>query len=473
MNNPRTSRTMSLGTGRVPLPTILVYSLGVALSSWSVGVNTLTLPIFNIELGVDTASLSTIMAVIQLITASVDPLIANWSDNLKSRFGRRRPFVLVGGLFGAAMFVIFWLFPHGESKSFYIAWYATLLLLFHLGMSAFGTGYYALGVELPSNYDERTRIMAIRSYFQKVSQAINPWLYPIIQLAMFGGALNGVRWVGAVLGAAMVFCVLMVTVFTPERFADVNAKLGAQKLNLLTAVKETMQNKYFWILVSCGIALGGSLALFDSLALYINIYYVYGGDKAAGAQIHAIANTLALVLGIASVQFIWWLCDRLGKHIAVRLALGWMLIGAVLKFWLYSPQHPYLQLVLPFFYSVGITSFFLVTSAMMADVIDVDELHTGRRREAMFGALGSWINKLALAGAVALSGWIIRWTGFKVELGADQDPSTFLIMRILYSFAAAFFILIALLAMMKYDLTREKSEEIRAELERRRAAKTI
>ena len=457
-------------TARLPLSALMIYSIGVVTSTWFVSVQGLTMPIFNIELGIDVALLGMVLAGLRIFDAFTDPIFAQWSDNLRSRFGRRRPFIVVGGLLVGLMYAAFWMFPHDWPKEWLLIWYGVMSLTLSLCNDVFSTSYYALGMELSPTYEGRTRVMAIRSYFLRTAQLLNPWLYFIVQLAIFGGALNGVRWMGAILGGAMIAASLISGLLTKERFADVNITSAAPKLNLLHAVGETMKNRYFWIMAFAGIALQLSMALFDTIGLYINIYYVFDGDKMAGAKFGGYGNTIALVLGLASIQFIWWLSNRLGKHATVRLALGWMLIGSILKFWLFTPDSPYLQLVLPFFYSVGLTSVFLLLSSMMADVVDVDELNTGRRREAMFSAINNWITKLVLSGAVFFSGWLIKATGFVLEKGADQDAGVFLTMRFLYSFAAGFFILLALLALLKYDLTQKKCEEIKAELDRRRAA---
>lgn len=466
MNNPAQSPPDS---NKVPAKTVWAYAIGVAASAWANANFTLAMPIFNLELGLDVAILGMLLAGLRIFDAFTDPLCAQWSDNLRSQFGRRRPFIVVGGLFTGVVFAALWMFPHDWPKPWLFAWFAVMQILLSLGTTAFGTGYYALGMELANTYEGRTRIMVFRDYVNKVANLLNPWVYFIVQLAMFGGALNGIRWVGALIGGGIIATSVVSGLLTPERYATVNATTQKQKLNLAHAISETAKNKYFWIMIGMGLALQLSMALFDTLGLYINIYYVFDGDKAMGAKLGGYGNTIAFVIGMATVPLVWGLCNRIGKHVTARLALAWIFIGAVLKFWLYTPEHPYLQLLLPFFYSLGITSLGVVGASMMADVVDVDELHTGRRREAMFGALGSWINKMVLSGAIFLSGWLVKATGFDLEKGAGNDPSVFLTMRILYSFAAAFFILLALLALLKYDLTKQKCDEIKAELDLRRS----
>ncbi len=186
---------------RVPLREVLIYSLGVVGGSWAWAVNGLTNPIFNMELGVNIAWLSTSLAVQRIIDAFTDPIMGHISDNWNSRWGRRRPFVLGGGIAMGVVFALFWMFPHDWPKWAYLIWYNVLSAILYLTTTIFGTGYYALGVELTPDYHDRTRVVVIRSYFQKFAGLAGPWFYAFTQLACFGGVLYGVRWLGAIFWA--------------------------------------------------------------------------------------------------------------------------------------------------------------------------------------------------------------------------------------------------------------------------------
>ncbi len=272
------------------------------------------------------------------------------------------------------------------------------------------------------------------------------------------------------MGGLIIATTVPAGIFTRERYA----RLAAQqpKFKLGPALKATAENKYFWKMFGTGLMLGMGLAMFEAMGLYVNIYYVFGGDKKTGAIWGGYVGTLGTVLAIASVPLVWWLAGRLGKHVTLRLALVWMFIGSLLKWWCYNPRYPYLMFVLPFFYSIGISSVFVLIASMNIDVIDTDELRTGRRREAMFTGFSNWMGKLAGSLAVALSGWLIRWTGFDPLLGGAQAEATIFKMRFFYSFAMAAMVLLALVCTWGYDLTAKRIHEIRDELERRRAAAT-
>ncbi len=451
---------------RVPWQELTVYSAGVLAAQLAWSINTLTNPIFNVELGVNVAWLSTALAILRIIDSFTDVGMAHITDNFVSRFGRRRPFVVVGGILMGLVFAAFWMFPRGWSEQAYLAWYVGMSFVLYLTTTMFGTSYFALGIELTPDYRERTRVMSVRSYFQKFSGLILPWLYPITQLGIFVDAIEGMRWVGAIVGGAIIAFSVPAGIFTRERF--IRQVKTTEPIPFLMALRVTFRNEYFWMLLGVSLALGAALALFEQLGFYINVFYVFSGDRAMGSAFGAIGGSIATVLAILAVPLIWWMCNKFGKHNTLRIALCWMFVGSILKWYLFTPGNPYLQFVLPFFYSLGISSVFLVLATMQPDVIDIDEMRTGRRREAMFSSISNWVNKLALSGAVALSGYIINWTGFDLERAGNQSESTFFWMRFCFSFASAVFILLSLLCLVRYDLTETRMQQLRTELEDRR-----
>jgi GPH family glycoside/pentoside/hexuronide:cation symporter len=107
---------------------------------------------------------------------------------------------------------------------------------------------------------------------------------------------------------------------------------------------------------------------------------------------------------------------------------------------------------------------------MQADVVDVDELLSGQRREGMFGAVASVVMKSASALAITIAGFVLYMTGFNKELGGGQTAQTFLLMRIMFSFAPLSFLCVVQLLLCKYPLTAQRMNEIHVELKRRHAA---
>jgi GPH family glycoside/pentoside/hexuronide:cation symporter len=162
----------------------------------------------------------------------------------------------------------------------------------------------------------------------------------------------------------------------------------------------------------------------------------------------------------------------MGKKQAFMLSQGISIIGYLMLWFLFVPGKPFMFIfALPFF-SFGIGSLFTLMMSMTADVIDIDELNTGKRREGVFGAIYWWMVKFGFAIAGLLSGAIMSLVGFDPAI-AEQPESAITGLRIFYSALPILGTLIALYAMRNYDLTEERANENRAELERRKKENSL
>ncbi len=445
---------------RVANKELAIYALGSIGGGLGWTINMLTNPVFNMELHVSLVWLGIILAANRVLDAVTDLLIGYWSDRIVTPWGRRRPLVFVGSLLTGLLYGLMWMFPENMSEKFYLAWYGTVCVFFYIGTTLLGTGYWALGIELTSGYHERTRVSAWRAYASGIAGLMTPWfLWFIHNKSLFDSPIQGVRWLGGGVAAVIILSTLPVAILCKERYAALQAH-QRKHISFTRAVTVMFQNKEFMRMTGVGLLMMGSLTLFEQFGLYVNFYYVFGGDKEKAAVLSGIGGNVGWLCGLLGIPLVQWLARRLGKHIAVRLALIWMILGCVMKWWCYTPEYPWLQLVIPFFYSIGIASFFTLTPSMTADIIDIDETMTGERREAMFSAVGNLINKIASAGAAALTGFVMGMTGFVVEKGGDQTAETFFNMRLMYSFVSGGVLVAALVLVWGYSLTEARMKEV-------------
>ena len=334
------------------------YSLGSASNGLAGGVlGALTYPIFNMVLGLNPAWLGMVGAVTGLLTAFLDPLIGHLSDRTRTPWGRRRPYILGGGTLIAFAISMFFFVNSRWSPTVIFAWYVGFLLLMQIGGSFVGVAYYALGIEMATDYDQRTRVVAWRSVFDKVMGIAGNWYFRFTEI--FTSALTGAR-------------ILSVAAAVLGLLAAVAVALNVKERKYHAAVAESRKAESFW--KSAGFILGNrtymrllliwtvfslNMGIFAALGLYLNVYYVFGGDKAAGATLGGVVGTLGLLTSLAAIPLATWACRVLGKHITLIVALWLYIAGSILKWWCVSPTHPWLQLVLPFFFSIGVSSVYM------------------------------------------------------------------------------------------------------------------
>jgi GPH family glycoside/pentoside/hexuronide:cation symporter len=440
---------------------------GAAEGTSSQLAQSLATPLLNIGLGINPALISLVLSLRGLLDAVTDPIFGHLSDNFRSRWGRRRPFILVGGILVALCVSGIWMFPTSWSQTAIMTWFTAGLFLLALSTTIFSISHFALGIEMAPNYDERTRVVAYKSFVSKFGMLLGPWMYPLCLLPVFPHEIVGARTISITLAVLCVAAAVWTFLGTRER---TQISVDKPREKFLPAVRRIASNRNFLRVTFIYVLMISMLQLFNVFGLYINIYYVFQGDKAAGASMAATVSSLGSVLAIFSIPVVTWLCKRIQKHNTLKIALGMMITGDVLKWFLLKPETPYAQLVLPFCFGLGISSVFIVLSAMQADLVDEDELVSGQRREGIFSSVAGWMMKSAGSVAGALSGVLIVATGFDVALGAEQAESTIFWMRICNSFAPGAMVATCLLLLIKYPLTRERMEEIHDILVVRRKA---
>ncbi len=152
------------------------------------------------------------------------------------------------------------------------------------------------------------------------------------------------------------------------------------------------------------------------------------------------------------------------------MAQGISMIGYLMLWFLFVPGKPWMYIIALPFFSFGIGSLFTIMMSMTADVIDIDELNSGKRREGIFGAIYWWMVKFGLAIAGALSGIIIDFVGFDSALATTEQQAAVDGLHAFFCFLPMVGTLFAIIIMWNYDLTEEKANEIRKELDARKAA---
>ncbi len=419
-------------------------------------------PIMVVTLGLSPSSVGFVLMIRGLWDAITDPVMGYITDRSENRFGRRRPFILIGGILMAITMAAAWWFPTDKGDNIMLIYYGVGLIAFATAQTIFSVAYGALGFELSSTYNGRTRVQMARTTASRIAQFASPYLFPFCLLAIFGGALTGVRWLSLIVGVIVIIGAVITVWKTRERdYKEV------AKENILKAIQSTIRCPEFLRITFIYAALLFTLGAFGVFQFFLITFYVFKGDVAKGASFNALVETFANVLVLAGIPLVTWACKKFQKHNALRISLGLMIVGSCLQLVLINPTYPWLMFFSPFFYSLGIVATFMILGTLMADAVDADELRTGHRREGLFSATSAFMMKTMFAIAAGISGVLVEATGFVRDLGGDQAPGVFDNMR--YLFAAKAVLLFACLAVLRnYPLTEQRLAEIQAELKRRR-----
>jgi len=244
--------------------------------------------------------------------------------------------------------------------------------------------------------------------------------------------------------------------------------MGGGLREILLGFIEAFKSKPFVKLCISTFFIFNAFNTIAAFSFFIVVYYLFNGDAgAAGIWPTLFGSIGALITTFLVIPLVARMSKKMGKKRAFILSQSISVLGYVLLWFLFIPGKPYMFIfALPFF-SFGIGSLFTLMMSMTADVIDLDELNTGKRREGIFGAIYWWMVKFGFAIAGLLSGTILSVVGFDADLAVQTDKAI-IGLRAFYSGLPILGTLIAIYVMRNYDLTEKRANEIRATLQARR-----
>lgn len=454
----------------VPLRGKIAFGAGGAADNlMQNSINAMASQIFNIFLGVNPILISLVIFCSRIWDAFTDPMMGSISDNTRSRFGRRRPYIFAGGVLGSLLYILIWRMPQGWSQTAYFFWFLIGSILFYTAYTIFSVPYYSLGCELSSDYNERTKIMAFRTFFAAGIGLSMHWVYRLTQMDCFENTLDGMRTVSLGIAVMIAVTAIIPALACKERLQK--TVQNQEKIRLMESLKVTLKNKAFReiILVVILVALG--VFMVNQLGIYINIYHVFGGDKKVAATFMGFGGTLyGLMGGVIAAPLVSYISGRIGKKRTLQIGLSVAMVAVLSTFFTFNPVWPYAQFISLALLSPGLACLWILTPSMVADICDADEVETGVRREGMYSAVYSNVMKIGVSVGLLVTGLLLQASGFRAELGANQPEHTLLILRVLYAVIPFMALSGGLILIRRYPITREKADEIRNILNQRHAA---
>ncbi len=379
----------------------------------------------NISLGLSAFWLGFILIIPRLWDAISDPIIGHLSDNTRTRWGRRRPYLLVGGILVAVTFVVMWWIPKGEMvqtwfptdasyHAFQLAYILVTLLLFFTAVNIFEIPHGALGMEMTTDYHDRTRLFSAKSFVGNLFAMSTPWLFAIASMEIFkgpgGNEADGMRYVSIMIAAILI--PLSFWWFFKLREPGFKKVEKQEKTHFWKDMKMVVSNRNFVMLTLTVFTLAMGFNFVALLGSYIPIFYIFGGDKVAGATMLGINGTVWAITGVLAVFPLNWISPKVGKRSTLIIAMVLMSVAQLSKIVCYNPEYPYLILIPTVLLSAGMLFFFTLGASMVGDICDEDELNTGKRSEGSYYAIFWWFIKMGTAFASFVAGALIVFTMF-------------------------------------------------------------
>lgn len=430
------------------------------------GVNDIATPVYNIILGLNPAAIGTVLMLMRLWDAITDPIMGYISDNWRGKWGRRKPFLLLGSILMAIAYPLVWMASPDWTENAKIIYFFCTAIVFFTTYTIYSVSFRALATEMTPDYQERTTIRVYSAFFNKVFMLMLWWVFPVAQMEIFPSPVVGIRIMVAASGVLILVSGFLCAYFPKERYQKV--AVNQEKVPLVSSFLSLVKESKFLILHGVGLGLLSSILLVGTLGIYVNMYHVWEGDTLGGSKYFAIAMNIRELLSWAMLFIIANFLVKVEKQKLILIALSLALFGSLARWFTYNQAVPWLIFLDPFFFAPSYTVFWAVWLSMLGDYCDYDEYLNGKRREGIFSAISGWIMKAGSSIAVGLAGILLVWTQFNKDLGGDQPEGTILKMRLLLIILPTICLLGAIILNHIYPLSKDRMLQIRQELEERR-----
>lgn len=443
-----------------------VADLGAALTY--VGINTWLLYFLINIVKLEPLLAGIVFVAGRVVDAVLDPIMGVWSDKLKPKFGRK-PFIMWGAIPLGLSFALLWLAPEGSQfLKFSVA--LVLLTLFSAVYTFVQIPYMSLTPEIASDYDERTSLTSFRMGFGTFASLIAVALPPIL-VSRFSGAAelgqsNALSWLymGLIFGVIAATSYLLMASQVREPKMEHSAPVTPNTRSFIQEARSAFSIYGFASVFSLFVTITIGMMIINSILPF----FLESNLRISADQQSVVLGSL---FGMAILAFPVWnlIANKLGKRLSLSLGLV-ILASASTLLVLFSPSgslSAYLM-IMALIAGFGLSSVTLFPWAMLPDVVEFDELNTGRRREGLVYALFTFGQKMASSIGVFANAMVAAFFGYQQGL-SEQTPETLRAIAWMAGPVAAAVLLIAIIIVWQFPITKAKHEAVKAQLQKGQA----
>jgi glycoside/pentoside/hexuronide:cation symporter, GPH family len=391
-----------------------------------------------------------------------DPLIGFFTDRVRTRWGRRRPFLLFGFIPFGLMFTMMWFRPPTDNQFLLCAYYAVAYFLFDTSYTFVTMPYVALTPELTQDYDERTSLTTYRMAFS-IFGSLLAFIVPLMIIGTMRPENSGrVFMMGGIFGAACALP-LLVTFFgtreKPEYYHQ-------SQPSLRESLRAVSKNRPFLFAAGIFLFTWTAADIIQAFLLYF-LKYRMNLEKESDIILGVIFITALLVL-----PFWNWASRKTDKRKAYVAGMIFLSVIMVALSFLGPSAGLPLVMVMAFLAGIGVSAIHVLTWAIIPDAVEVDELATGQRHEGIFYSLVSLFKKIASSIAIPLTLLVLDWSGY-VSNAAMQKESTILAIRILTGPVPSVLLVGGIIFALFYPLSRDAHRATREKIKAQHETKSV
>ena len=407
-----------------------------------------------------------------------DPIIGLLTDRMRSRLGRRRPFLLWFAIPFGLSFILLWSAPNWDNQIALLVYVTLSFMVADTLQSLIYVPYLSLTPELAPDYDDRTSLTGFRSFFQLFGSLAVALAAPnIIDRVIAAGFTQqqGYMLVGAIFGGIGIIPLLLIGLFIKETATPQQT----EALPLGKSIRVAWKNIPFRYGVAIHLLNWSASDMIVVIFPFFMLYWVAGGDQLASIRIlgfdlayESAFFGIMLVVCILFIRFWMWLARVRNKREAYMLGMGFWVIVQFMVFTIQPGQVTYM-LIIAGLAGIGVSAAYTLPDALFSDVIEWDELRTGRRQEGMYFGVRAFIRKVTGAIVIFITLQALGWSGYQAPpdgvIQFAQPESALMMIRLLASPFGAVMLAGVIVFTALFPLTRERYNRMQKLLERKRA----
>lgn len=480
----------------VPTKEKLAYGCGAFMDGGGVALmSCVMLKYMEGGLGLLPAVASTIMMVAKIWDAITDPLMGFISDNTRGRYGRRKPYMVVGGvLLIIGIFLLFlpieeWGIISAENQAGLVAWMVIMYLLWNTFSTITMVPYCSMSSDISPSFKERNNANTVKLVFNAAASGL-AYVLPLLFIEalishntggdgyLFMPNMNATEfWLaiciifGVLFGGGLILC----GIFVKER---IKATTPKEKFNFKQFIKnyaEPYKNKSYRWHIAMYVAAFTCLDMISALAVY------YATDVWAGRTLFGMDMSSLFIIAPLMVAAVImfplarYVMDKKSKQFAFRMGLpAYIIAGIMLCVMDPSWAHPVLVPIVSLLMGFGFGGAQMMPWIIFPDTVDVGQMATGERSTGTYSGMMTLARKIAGALGVGLVGWILTGVGYVPRQPAgEQTDEVLLAVRLIMGLAIVVFIAIAFYASFRYKITNKKLTRVRYFIEARKSGTVL
>lgn len=411
--------------------------------------------------GINPAVAGIVLFLSNIWSGVIDPAMGIISDRTRSRYGRRRPYIVGVAVPFCLLFWLLFTTPSWQGNVL-TAYFVVINTLLFLALSVFLVPYTAMAPEMTRDYDERTSLVGYRVAWAQVGAIVGS-AAPLLIVQQFPdtrtGAQTGWSVTGAIFGGLCLIPILLTWRFTRgwERYAEDTESLNFREV--LRAISGNRTFRYFAAMYLFSLAF---LFGFDAAFVFFCQYHM----KASKEEI-SLFFLILFISAIFWVPIITYMSNKIGKRGAFMLFMGVTGIFNAIAVGLIQPRQIILLYGIAAVLGSTMAAGTQLNLAMIPDVVEVDEFKTGKRREGLYYGTTTLIMKLGSALSILMVSQYLNWIGY--EAGVAQSPDVILGMRIMQGPLWGVLIMIGVVIAYFMPMTRERHKALLEAIEAKKA----